>query len=49
MKDVWGTDYMGDTRTLDVHIRTGCERALRQTEAPFVLQTQRVGFRLTSS
>ena len=21
MKDVWETDYMGDTRTLDVHIR----------------------------
>lgn len=49
MKDVWGTDYMGDTRTLDVHIHW-LRKALRQTEAPFVLQTQRrVGFRLTSS
>lgn len=49
MKDVWGTDYMGDTRTLDVHIHW-LRKALRQTEAPFILQTQRrVGFRLTSS
>ncbi len=48
MKEVWGTDYMGDTRTLDVHIHW-LRKALKQTEAPFVLQTQRrVGFCLTS-
>ena len=47
MRDVWGTDFMGDTRTLDVHIHW-LRKALRQTEAPFRLETQRgVGFSLT--
>ncbi len=48
MKEVWGTDYMGDTRTLDVHIHW-LRKALLQVDAPFALETQRgVGFRLIS-
>jgi DNA-binding response OmpR family regulator len=48
MREVWGTDFMGDTRTLDVHIHW-LRKALRQTGAPFILETQRgAGFRLTS-
>ncbi|MCU0519224.1 MAG: response regulator transcription factor [Anaerolineae bacterium] len=48
MRDVWGTDFMGDTRTLDVHIHW-LRKALRQTEAPFVLETRRgVGYCLTT-
>ncbi len=46
MKEVWGTDYMGDTRTLDVHIHW-LRKALTQTEAPFEIETERgVGYRL---
>ncbi|MGC9521351.1 MAG: winged helix-turn-helix transcriptional regulator [Anaerolineae bacterium] len=46
MKEVWGTDYMGDTRTLDVHIHW-LRKALAQTEAPFEIETERgVGYRL---
>jgi DNA-binding response OmpR family regulator len=48
MKEVWGTDFMGDTRTLDVHIHW-LRKALAQTNAPFELLTERgVGYRLVS-
>lgn len=48
MQEVWGTDYMGDTRTLDVHIHW-LRKALLQAEAPFELQTERgVGYRFVS-
>lgn len=46
MKDVWGTDYMGDTRTLDVHMHW-LRNALSQVQAPFELETHRgEGYRL---
>lgn len=41
---VWGTDYIGDTRTLDMHIRT-----LRQklgTYGSFIETVRNVGYRL---
>jgi len=48
MQEVWGTDYLGDTRTLDVHLH-GLRKALRSLEAPFHLVTQRgKGYRLVS-
>ena len=44
MKEVWGTEYMGDTRTLDVHIHWFRE-ALTEVGAPFELITRRgVGY-----
>lgn len=46
MQDVWGTNYMGDTRTLDVHIH-GMRKLLKRLQAPFVLETERgKGYRL---
>ncbi len=49
MKEVWGTDYMGDTRTLDVHIHWFRE-ALGEVGAPFELMTKRsVGYYLVQS
>ena len=49
MQDVWGTDYMGDTRTLDVHIH-GTRKLLKRLQAPFVLETERgKGYRLVCS
>lgn len=46
MQDVWGTNYLGDTRTLDVHIH-GMRRLLKRLQAPFVLETERgKGYRL---
>jgi DNA-binding response OmpR family regulator len=48
MQEVWGTDYMGDTRTLDVHIHW-LRKAVANLNAPFVIETERgVGYRLTS-
>ena len=44
MAQVWGTDYYGETRTVDMHIRT-----LRQKLGPYgsLIQTVRnVGYRL---
>jgi DNA-binding response OmpR family regulator len=40
MRDVWGTSFLGDTRTMDVHIHW-FRKALKQLGAPFVLVTQR--------
>lgn len=46
MRDIWGTDYLGDTRTLDVHIHW-LRRALEESQAPFRLETERGrGYRL---
>ena len=46
MQDVWGTNFLGDTRTLDVHIH-GMRKLLKRLQAPFVLETERGrGYRL---
>ena len=48
MKDVWETDYMGDTRTLDVHIRWAREKIEKDPSHPQYLLTVRgQGYRLT--
>ncbi len=47
MQDVWGTDFLGDTRTLDVHIHW-LRKSLERLQAPFVVATERgKGYRLT--
>jgi DNA-binding response OmpR family regulator len=49
MKEVWETDYMGDTRTLDVHIRWVREKIEDDPNHPRRLITIRgVGYRLLS-
>lgn len=46
MEHVWETDYMGDTRTLDVHVRWIRERIERNPSSPRYLRTVRgVGYR----
>ncbi len=46
MQDVWGTDFLGDTRTLDVHIHW-LRKSLERLQAPFELVTERgKGYRL---
>jgi len=46
MKKVWETDYMGDTRTLDVHIRWLREKIEDDPSNPLYLRTVRgVGYR----
>jgi len=47
MEQVWQTDYMGDTRTLDVHVRWLRERIERNPSSPQYLRTIRgIGYRL---
>lgn len=47
MKEVWDTDYTGDTRTLDVHIHWVREKLRDVPGPPRYLQTvRRVGYRL---
>lgn len=47
MKEVWDTNYMGDTRTLDVHIRHVRNVLENGTKAPRYIKTIRgVGYRL---
>jgi DNA-binding response OmpR family regulator len=49
MKNVWETDYMGDTRTLDVHIRWLREIIEADPSRPCTLVTVRgVGYKLIS-
>jgi DNA-binding response OmpR family regulator len=46
MKHVWNTDYLGDTRTLDVHIRWVREAIEDNPSSPVYLRTVRgVGYR----
>jgi len=46
MKKVWDTDYVGDTRTLDVHVRWLRERIEEDPSSPQYLRTVRgVGYR----
>src|SRR5574341_332914 len=46
---VWGTDWLGDTRTLDVHIRWLREKIEEDPGSPRYLQTVRgVGYRFTN-
>lgn len=47
---VWQTDWMGDTRTLDVHIRWLREKIEKNPSAPQYIQTVRgVGYRFATS
>lgn len=47
MKQVWHTDYLGDTRTLDVHMRWLREKIEDDANAPSLLVTVRgEGYRL---
>jgi DNA-binding response OmpR family regulator len=47
MQRVWDTNYMGDTRTLDVHIRWIRQLLEQNSSTPSYLQTVRgVGYRL---
>ena len=46
MEQIWNTDYMGDTRTLDVHIRWIRQAIELNPSAPMFLKTVRgVGYR----
>jgi len=46
---VWGTDWLGDTRTLDVHIRWLREKIEANPSKPRLIQTVRgVGYRFTT-
>lgn len=47
--EVWGTDWLGDTRTLDVHIRWLREKIEEDPSSPRLIQTIRgVGYRFAS-
>src|SRR4030042_2178985 len=47
MKDVWETDYLGDTRTLDVHVCMLRSKIEDQPSQPVLIRTVRgVGYRL---
>jgi len=46
--EVWGTDYVGDTKTLDVHIRRLRTRIEQDPQAPVRIQTVRgVGYKFS--
>jgi DNA-binding response OmpR family regulator len=47
MKEIWHTDYLGDTRTLDVHMRWLREKIEEDPNDPHILVTLRgEGYRL---
>lgn len=47
MKEIWNTDYLGDTRTLDVHMRWLREKIEEDPNDPTILLTVRgEGYRL---
>jgi DNA-binding response OmpR family regulator len=49
MKEVWQTDYLGDTRTLDVHICLLRQKLEQDPANPRLLLTERgLGYRLNA-
>jgi two-component system response regulator RegX3 len=47
---VWGTDYIGDTKTLDVHIKRLRSRIEADPSAPVLITTVRgVGYRFAAA
>ena len=49
MKEVWQTDYLGDTRTLDVHICLLRQKLEQDPANPRLLVTERgLGYRLNA-
>lgn len=49
MKEVWETEYMGDTRTLEVHIRWLRRKLEDDTKRPIrIVTVRRVGYRFQS-
>jgi two-component system response regulator RegX3 len=50
MKEVWDTDYMGDTRTLDVHICTLRRKVEDRPHEPTLIRTVKgVGYRFEAT
>src|SRR5437660_1049444 len=50
LDQVWGTDYVGDTKTLDVHVKRLRGKIETDTARPSLLTTIRgVGYRFESS
>ena len=50
LDQVWGADWIGDTRTLDVHIRWLREKLEADPSRPLLLLTVRnVGYRLVGA
>jgi DNA-binding response OmpR family regulator len=50
MKEVWDTDYLGDTRTLDVHICMLRRKIEHRPSQPALIRTVRgVGYRFEAS
>jgi DNA-binding response OmpR family regulator len=48
VREIWNTNYMGDTRFLDVHIRWLRQKIEDDPSAPTCLRTVRgVGYRFT--
>lgn len=48
LQRVWGYDYLGDSRTVDVHIRSLREKLAPQPDDPWQIETVRgVGYRFT--
>ena len=49
LEEVWHTSYMGDTRTLDVHVRWLREKVEEDPGQPRYIQTVRgVGYRFAA-
>jgi two-component system response regulator RegX3 len=47
---VWGTDYLGDTKTLDVHIKRLRSRIEADPSVPVLITTVRgVGYRFAAA
>jgi DNA-binding response OmpR family regulator len=50
MKEIWDTHYLGDTRTLDVHIRWLREKIESDPMKPaFLLTVRKIGYKLVST
>jgi two-component system OmpR family response regulator/two-component system alkaline phosphatase synthesis response regulator PhoP len=47
LEQVWGYEYLGDTRTVDVHVRHLRQKVERDSSNPEYIETLRgIGYRL---
>ncbi len=48
LKDVWGYDYVGETRTLDMHIKSLRAKLGAYTDVPYIKTIRGVGYKFSS-
>ena len=47
LKDVWGYDFVGETRTLDMHVKSLRSKLSEQTDKSYIKTVRGVGYKFS--